>query len=227
MLQKAICGAAALVVTGLLLPPASPGATFRVSKKGPRLTKAFSTLHEINTRGLTMQKYDFTCGAAVLSTILTYYFGDPATEQEVIDALGKVGDLEKAVKRKGFSLLDMERFAKARGYEAESYRMDFEFLAKQRNPVIALVNIRDYDHFVLIEGVVGDRVVVADPAFGNYTMRVGRFLSTWMDGIGLIVKSKKARAPVLLPSIRPRLIRSDDLYHVVRTGTIYAVPALR
>ena len=43
------------------------------------------------------------------------------------------------------------------------------------------VRLRGYDHFVVFRGMRGDRVLLADPAWGNRTMRVGRFEAAWLD----------------------------------------------
>ena len=39
-------------------------------------------------------------------------------------------DIEKVKAKKGFSLLDLKRFAQARGYEVVGYKMDLEFLVE-------------------------------------------------------------------------------------------------
>ena len=39
----------------------------------------------------------------------------------------------------------------------------------------------------MFRGRYGDRVLLADPAFGNLTMRVSRFLELWKGGIGFVV----------------------------------------
>jgi len=73
--------------------------------------------------------------------------------------------------------------------------MDFDFLVELQQPVIVPVEIRGYKHFVVFKGLVGDRVVIADPAFGNYTMKFTRFLSIWTDGIGFILERDKPKGP--------------------------------
>lgn len=48
-------------------------------------------------------------------------------------------------------------------------------------PIIVPVNLHGYNHFVVFRGVYGDRVLIADPAWGNHTMRVERFENVWID----------------------------------------------
>lgn len=170
---------------------------FPFNNRGTFIRKPMITFRDLKTRNLVFQQYDFSCGAAVISTLLTYYFGERVGERQVISGLFKEVNMQKVLKRKAFSLLDMKNFAKARGYKAIGYLMDFDFLAELKVPVIVPVVIRDYHHFVIVKGVVGDRVVIADPALGNYTMRVGRFVDIWHakgkkgKGIGFILKKGK------------------------------------
>ena len=179
-----------------LLHGVAAGAEIALDSSGLRVTKNnITTLRELKTRYVTFQQYDYSCGAAVISTLLTYYFGDPATEQEVVLGIAQRADVEKVVKRRAFSLLDMKRFAQSRGYKAVGYEMDFDFLVELQQPVIVPVEIRGYKHFVVFKGLVGDRVVIADPAFGNYTMKFTRFLSIWTDGIGFILERDKPKGP--------------------------------
>ncbi len=204
-----------------LLPQMAGGAEILLNGKGLRLTKRITTLHELKTRHITFQEYDYSCGAAVISTLLTYYFGEPATEKEVIAGIFKQADLEKVLKRRAFSLLDMKRFAQARGYKAVGYRMDFDFLIELNQPVIVPVNIRGYKHFVLVKGIVGDRAVIADPAFGNYTMRVNRFIPVWTPKVGFVLKRKDPKGPLTEEDLsrQGRFMAYGDLRLVVTPQT--------
>lgn len=186
------------------------GLEFPFNSRGTSLRVPTTTLRDLKTRSLVFQQYDFSCGAAVVSTLLTYYFGEPVGEKQVIAGLFKEVNMQKVLKRKAFSLLDMKRFARARGYKAVGYLMDFDFLAELKVPVIVPVVIRDYHHFVIVKGLVGDRVVVADPALGNYTMRLNRFLEIWLakgkdgKGIGFILKKSKPAGPMAQEELRLR-----------------------
>ena len=43
------------------------------------------------------------------------------------------------------------------------------------------INLFGDNHFVIFRGMLRDRVLLADPAFGNRTMSVERFESAWID----------------------------------------------
>jgi peptidase C39-like protein len=48
----------------------------------------------------------------------------------------------------------------------------------------------DFNHFVVVKGIEGDRILLADPALGNTTMSLNRFLDIWIDGISFVVKPR-------------------------------------
>ena len=129
-------------------------------------------------------------------------------------------DAQKVLKRRAFSLLDMKRFAEARGYKATGYRMDLEFLVGLDQPVILPVTIRGYKHFVVFKGLVGDRAVIADPAFGNYTMRASRFVSIWATSIGFVLERDRPSGPMTREDLERRaLFMPPHRLSVVATGT--------
>lgn len=161
-----------------------------------RISKDIKSLQEIRKEHIVSQTWDYSCGPAALATILTYYFEDEVSEEEIINYLLLTVDLEKVKKKKGFSLLDLKQFAKARGYRVCGYKMDLDFLVKLDKPVLVPINIKDYHHFVVFRGLRRDRVFLADPLFGRITMRADKFLKIWTGGIGLVLE-KNDRDPSL------------------------------
>jgi uncharacterized protein len=51
----------------------------------------------------------------------------------------------------------------------------------ERAPLMVPVNALGYNHFVVFRGVIGNRVLVADPAWGNRTMTTDKFQRMWLD----------------------------------------------
>ena len=47
-------------------------------------------------------------------------------------------------------------------------------------PIIVPISVHGYQHFVVFRGVLNDRVLLADPAFGNRTMSRSRFENAWL-----------------------------------------------
>jgi predicted double-glycine peptidase len=50
-----------------------------------------------------------------------------------------------------------------------------------RAPMIVPVRFHGYNHFVVVRGAAGNRVLLADPAFGNYTMLATKFERSWLE----------------------------------------------
>ena len=55
-----------------------------------------------------------------------------------------------------------------------------------------LLNVRGYRHFVVLEGIVNNRVLLADPANGMRSEPIGVFESQW-SGIFFLITSDVAQ----------------------------------
>ncbi len=150
--------------------------------------KRVRSLREMKAEGVTYQRLDFSCGPAALATLMQYHLGRPITEYEIIAGIAEEADLERVRARKGFSLLELARFAKRQGYEAWGYRMAWEDLLGLNEPVIVPINLKGYPHFVIFLGEKGGRVLLSDPAFGNTSMKTAKFQDVWTKGIVLHVR---------------------------------------
>ena len=136
--------------------------------------------------GLVRQQTDFSCGAAVLATVVDGAYGKHTTEAQVLVNMLKVAD-PAVVKDKGFSLLDMKRYVNSVGYAAEGYQVDFDALHHLKVPGIVLLNLRGYHHFVVVRKVTDDLVQVGDPALGNRVMTRREFQRAWNNVVFVIV----------------------------------------
>ncbi len=153
------------------------------------------SLQEIRQANVVVQKWDISCGAAALATLLTYQHGDQVSEREVARAmLGKTDALRVKV-RGGFSLLDLKRFAESRSFIAEGYTEVSLADLEELGPAIVPVNLDGFAHFVVFRGRAADRVLLADPAFGNRSMPVAEFERAWQANMAFVIKRKDGRAP--------------------------------
>ncbi|WP_158592335.1 C39 family peptidase [Noviherbaspirillum sedimenti] len=144
------------------------------------------SLLEQRQENIIIQRWDNSCAAAVLATILTYDKGYPVTEEQVARAMLQQTDPLRVRHRGGFSLLDMKRYAAQIGFESDGYAdMSLTDLAAQV-PIIVPVRARGYNHFVVVRQVDENEVHIADPGFGNYRMTKSRFSANW-PGIGFQV----------------------------------------
>ncbi|PKY10334.1 peptidase C39 [Acidithiobacillus marinus] len=124
------------------------------------------------------QHTDFSCGAASLATILKYAFGQNVDEEEVIKGLFTVSNPTE-VKKVGFSMLDLKRYVDKIGLKGEGYFVDSAELEKIHIPVIVLLDLGGYKHFVVLEKTGPRNVYIADPALGNRIMPKSMFLKDW------------------------------------------------
>jgi predicted double-glycine peptidase len=156
---------------------------------GLRLNAEVRSMLEIRENQVVRQRWDYSCGSAALSTVLTYHLNDPTPESAVVVSILRRTDPVRVRSRGGFSLLDLKHYLGRRGYASTGYaELDLDDLAEFTVPAIVPVSLKGYDHFVVFLGRYGDRVVLADPAFGNLTMSTSRFMELWKGGIGFVVK---------------------------------------
>jgi uncharacterized protein len=145
------------------------------------------SLQEIRQEGMIIQKWDTSCGAAALATVLTYSLHDPVSEREVASGMLRMTEPLKVKHRGGFSLLDMKHFVELRGFKGTGYRgMTLDQLLVLQSPIVPIVQYGN-PHFVVVRGMENGRVSIADPGFGNRTMSVSDFSAAWKDGIGFVV----------------------------------------
>jgi uncharacterized protein len=162
------------------------------------------SLLEMRRENVVVQQWDLSCGAAALTTILNFQHDDPISEREVaIGLMDRAEYIENPLIvriREGFSLLDLKRFADARGYKGIGYgRLSIEDLV-EKAPIMVPINTKGYNHFVIFRGVHGNRVLLADPAWGNRTMLIKSFENSWIDfptigKVGFIVNRRDGSAP--------------------------------
>jgi hypothetical protein len=146
------------------------------------------SLQEVRQDGVVIQKWDTSCGAAALATVLTYSLNDPVSEREVARGMLKMTEPLKVKYRGGFSLLDMKHFAELRGYQGEGYRdLTLDGLLQLKDPIVPILQ-HGYPHFVVVRGLDSrGRIKLADPGFGNRTMSERTFTAAWQGGIGFVV----------------------------------------
>lgn len=140
---------------------------------------------EMPFRTVIHQQYDYSCGSAALATLLHFHYGQSTNEAEIFKAMYAVGD-QPEIQKYGFSLLDMKKLLEERGYKADGYQLPLDRLARMKTPAIALIQLGSYKHFVVIKGIIGDRVLVGDPATGLKLYDSKEFTKIW-NGIAFMI----------------------------------------
>ena len=122
------------------------------------------------------------CGAASLGMVLAYY--------------GLWIPLEKlrqecGVTRDGSKASCVVRAARARGCEAHGYRWDVDHLRETEYPLIIHW---EFNHFVVLEGIEGDKVLLNDPGVGHRIIEWKDFRTSY-TGISLEIRPSDGFKP--------------------------------
>jgi len=149
--------------------------------------QSIEPLSEFRYNNVIRQAYDYSCGSAALTTLLDFYLGRNFQERQVMEGLLQFGDSEKIVARRGFSLLDMKRLVTALGHPSGGFRAEREDLIKLDHPAIAPIEYAGFKHFIVIRAVKDGHVYVADPALGNISFTLTRFMEIWDRNVLFIV----------------------------------------
>lgn len=154
---------------------------------GADTASGLRSLKELRERGVVMQQWESSCAAAALATVLTYGFGDPVSERHAAAHMLEQTEARRVKRRGGFSLLDLQGFVEDRGYRGRAYKhLGFEDLRVFHAPIVP-IDQHGYNHYVVFNGLDGDQVLLADPAFGNRRLSIERFESLWMEGMAFVV----------------------------------------
>lgn len=159
------------------------------------------------------------CGAAALGIILGHY-GLIVPLEELRLACG--------VSRDGSLASNVLRAARGFGMQATGYRRSLEDLKSAAKPVVLFWN---FNHFLVLEGIKGDKVFLNDPATGPRVV-------TWHDldlgfsGVVLEIEpgpefQPGGAKPSLIDILRKRLVGSEQaVVLLVAAGLFMVIPGL-
>ena len=174
---------------------------------GSAITTEVKSIKELREEGIVRQQMDFTCGAASVATIFTYFLQLPCQERDVIDFIIAHNEAREMAMRRGFTLLDLKQFAEAKGVQAAGYRLSIEQLYGANTPVLVPIVVgKNLRHFVVFLGMKGDNVFLADPATGRRTIPRSVFEQIWDLKIAMVFS--KPNLPALNTTVLS--IRSVD-----------------
>jgi predicted double-glycine peptidase len=179
---------------GLILSAASVADTVELPYAiGGAYSLPITSIKSARFSTMTRQQYDYSCGSAALSTLLTYHYGQRATEQAIFEEMYARGDQQK-IRREGFSLFDMKRYLESHGFQADGFEAPLDKLQSVGIPAIVLINENGYNHFVVIKGLREGRVLIGDPSGGTRALPRSTFESLWTNGILFVVSNRMDRA---------------------------------
>jgi uncharacterized protein len=175
-----------------------------VLPNGAQYTTHLNSMQELHFANIVRQHTDYSCGAAALATILRYGYHLDVDENVVIDGMLGVAD-PVLVKQRGFSMLDIKHYVELLGLRGRGYRVDTARLRSLRVPVIVLMDVRGYRHFVVLKGVHDDQAELADPILGNRSMPLDGFMKAWPSHVLFVVIGSDfdKHTALLQPADRP------------------------
>lgn len=143
----------------------------------------------VRNQNIVMQRRDYSCGAAALATILTYYWGDDISEWIILRIIEENLDPAELAERieNGLSITDLRLAAVKLKYLATIGRLDIDGLYGVKVPVIVAIELDGQDHFVVVRGIADGWIYLADPIRGNIRMPVGHFADIWIENALLVV----------------------------------------
>ncbi|MEK6771660.1 MAG: C39 family peptidase [Pseudomonadota bacterium] len=200
-------------VSAMLATSPVPAANVRlggVLPGGGIYHKNIVSLREAKFTNLITQQTDFSCGAAALATILRYVYGRDLGEADVLTGMMRIANPE-VVKEQGFSLLDIKNYVETIGLRGRGYRLTAEQLAQVKIPVIVLLDIKGYKHFVVVKKTTPEKVYIADPALGNKVMTREEFVAGWNGIVFAVIGRGFDRQSVLLNPPEPLTVRRASL----------------
>lgn len=173
--MRIIALAVLLCVTGVIEAAQMP---LSVLPGGAVVYKPIQSIRERKFVDLVQQKTDFSCGAAALATILRQAYWLDVNEDQIIEGMLAHAD-QNLVRTQGFSMLDMKKYVESLGMRARGYRVAPETLNDIKIPVVVLMDVRGYKHFVVLQRVNRGWAYVGDPVLGHKRYKVDDFVKGW------------------------------------------------
>jgi predicted double-glycine peptidase len=178
---------------------------------------------ELKYKHIVRQAYDYSCGSAALVTILNYHLGIQVSEQQAMEGMLEKGEKEKIIERRGFSLLDMKRYAASLNVSGAGYRAEIKDLLTLTEPGIVPIDYAGAKHFVVLRGIRDGVVYIADPSAGNIVFSVEEFASLWDKNTLFILSLPQGqKAPAQL-ALTDRELGVVDMDRVTNQGRLDAL----
>ncbi|MEM9924898.1 MAG: NHLP family bacteriocin export ABC transporter peptidase/permease/ATPase subunit [Cyanobacteria bacterium P01_D01_bin.50] len=180
------------------------------------------TKYKISKRAKTptlLQMEAVECGAAALGIILSYY-----------DRIVPLAELrqECGVSRDGSKASNVLKAARRYGMKAKGYKKQLESLQEIKLPYIVFWN---FNHFLVVEGFVKDKVYLNDPATGPRTVSLQEFDDAY-TGVVLALEpseefKKGGTKPSLILALINRLKSSlSAILYCLFAGFLLVIPGL-
>jgi uncharacterized protein len=137
-------------------------------------------LEEMRFESVFEQRYDYSCGIASVSSLVSLYWGYAATEDELLSKLASADD---RATYEDITMHDMQIILEQLGFAAGGFMLTYEELlqaAAVYGPLI--VHMAEGEgHFALFLGETGGFAVIADPSLGCHASTIDEFVRSWSN----------------------------------------------
>lgn len=162
-----------------------------------------TTWKDVRDNKISKQDVDYSCGASSLSTILTYFYQTPKTEQQILEDMA----LDDVMS----SFLDLAKVSEKYGFVARGMTMDYQTLSKVKIPVIVYVNHKRSDHFSVVRAIDENNVYLSDSSWGNRTLSKKQFEKLWLT----TNHNTSGKVLLILPSTEQQKQMSDKQFTAI------------
>lgn len=162
-----------------------------------------TTWKDVRDNKISKQDVDYSCGASSLSTILTYFYQMPKTEQQILE--------DMALDDVMASFLDLAKVSEKYGFVARGMTMDYQTLSKVKIPVIVYVNHKRSDHFSVMRAIDENNVYLSDSSWGNRTLSKKQFEKLWLT----TNHNTSGKVLLILPSTEQQKQMSDKQFTAI------------
>jgi predicted double-glycine peptidase len=175
---------------------------------------------ELKYKNIVRQAYDYSCGSAALVTILKFHLGLDVSEQQSMEGMMAFGEKDKIIERRGFSLLDMKRYLASLNVQSAGFHAEMADLLTLDQPGIVPIDYAGFKHFVVLRGVRGGLVFLADPSMGNIIFPVEEFATLWDRNTLFLAYPPKDKPPVAKLALSDMELGVTDMDRVRDRGLL-------
>ena len=174
----------AIVFIWLVMMSSSNASSFQ--KPHISLAKSWTFFRDFH---IVKQSLDYSCGAASVATIFTYFYHIPVTEEDVLNEIEKFG---------ASSFLDLKKVVEKRLFKGIGVKVGMDALMELKIPAIIHLTYKGQDHFSVIKTIDENNVHLADSSWGNRLLSINRFKQMFfvkdlMVGNALLILPKEKR----------------------------------
>jgi predicted double-glycine peptidase len=151
------------------------GAEFRVE-----------SFQQMRYKDVIKQTYEESCGASALASLFNMY-GIDTNETNLIKDLNSSNIV---------SFLNLQQVSAKNDFQAKGYKISKKIFQQLTIPVIArIIRRKNYPHFVVVQNIKGDFVLLLDPNSGKYLVTKKEFYGSWIgkksNFILVVIPNKK------------------------------------